>query len=48
MIEREYGPLTRVEDNFPKLVLSMDEVPIGNRDGIRWMNLREFLLQENS
>jgi hypothetical protein len=47
VVEREYAPLVQIRDNYPKFVLSMDEIPIGNRDGIRWMNLREFLLREN-
>jgi predicted AAA+ superfamily ATPase len=35
-IEREFGPLARITDNYPKYVVSMD--------GIRHMNVRTFLL----
>jgi predicted AAA+ superfamily ATPase len=43
-IAREFGSLAAVKDNFPKLVLSMDEIDL-SRDGIRHMNVRDFLLQ---
>lgn len=30
--------------NFPpSIVLSLDELPIGNRDDVRWQNVREWL-----
>lgn len=41
--EREFGALERVGDNFPKYVLSLDEFDM-SRNGIRHMNLRDFLL----
>jgi len=44
VIEREYVPLTRVDDNFRKVVLSLDKLPIGRRKGIEWMNLIDFLI----
>lgn len=44
VIEREFGALESVRDNYPKLVLSMDK-HFGNvRNGIRWQNLIDFLL----
>jgi len=49
VINREYKPLRRIDDNYPKLVLSLDKMPIGIQEGIRWMNLIDFLLdQDNS
>jgi len=44
---REFGNLERIDDNYPKYVVSMDET-IGKteRKGIRQMNLREFLLAD--
>jgi len=44
---REFGNLERIDDNYPKYVVSMDET-IGKTDrrGIRQMNLREFLLAD--
>lgn len=43
-IQREFGNLERIQDNHPKLVLSMDEFGSEQRNGIRRMNLVEFLL----
>lgn len=43
-IEREFGNLEAIRDNYPKLVLSLDELPVGGRNGIRWHNLRDWLL----
>lgn len=40
-VEREFGVLESINDNYPKLVLSMDEFEMG-RNGIRHMNVREF------
>ncbi|MEI6901489.1 MAG: ATPase, partial [Bacteroidota bacterium] len=44
-IDREYRALEAVNDHFPKLVLSMDEGFDTSRIGIRWMNIKDFLLQ---
>ena len=42
---REYGNLERVDDNYPKYVVSMDEIPGPvNVRGIRQIKLRDFLL----
>ncbi|MCK4447982.1 MAG: ATP-binding protein [Candidatus Marinimicrobia bacterium] len=41
--EREFGNLLAIKDNYPKIVVSMDEM-IGNEyQGIRHVNIREFL-----
>lgn len=42
-VEREFGALERIPDNFPKYVVSMDEISRG-RNGIRHYNIRDFLL----
>ena len=44
---REFGNLEKIDDNYPKYVVSMDDT-IGKTDrkGIRQMNLREFLLAD--
>lgn len=47
VIEREYKPLRKVEDNYPKLVLSLDKMPIGVQEGIQWMNIIDFLLDND-
>ncbi len=43
-IEREYRALEKINDNFPKLVLSMDKFHDPNRAGIQWENLIEYLI----
>ena len=42
-IEREFGNLEKIKDNYPKIVVSMDEFTGNSRNGIRHLNLREFL-----
>lgn len=46
-IEREFGNLKRIQDNYPKYVISMDPI-VGPKDydGITHMTLRQFLLTE--
>lgn len=41
-IEREFGNLKRINDNFPKYVVTMDEF-VGDDDGIKHMHLKDFL-----
>lgn len=43
-ISREFGSLEKINDNYPKLVLSMDKYHDANRSGIQWKNLVEYLL----
>jgi uncharacterized protein len=42
-IDREFGNLEKIRDNYPKMVVSMDEFSGNSRRGIQHMNLREFL-----
>ena len=42
--EREYRPLLAISDNFPKLILTMDDLPQSNEGGIIRKNIREWLL----
>ena len=46
IVEREFGPLMAIKDNYPKLILSMDPLFTNNREGIVRRNLMEFLLDE--
>ncbi len=43
-IEREFGSLKAIDDNYPKYVLTMDEID-QSRDGIYHRNIRDFLLK---
>ena len=45
-IEREFGNLEAIRDNYPKIVLSLDDLPIGGRNGVMWQNVREWVRAE--
>ncbi len=42
--EREIAPLKKINDHFPKYILSMDEIPV-SEDGIKQINIVDFLLE---
>ena len=44
VLARELEPLRQVKDAYPKYILSMDNKPASNIEGILLMNLLEFLL----
>lgn len=44
-VRREFGAYDSVRDNYPKYVVSLDELDL-SRDGIRHCNIRDFLLME--
>lgn len=44
-IQREFGAYDTIRDNYPKFVVSYDEFDM-SRDGLKHMNIREFLLSE--
>ncbi len=45
IIQREFGNLEEISDNYPKLVVSMDELaPPHSYKGIKRLHLREFLM----
>jgi len=43
-INREFAPLLDIRDNYPKLVLSIDSFFCEDYQGVRRMNLMDFLL----
>ncbi|MCX6230493.1 MAG: ATP-binding protein [Bacteroidetes bacterium] len=46
-INREFGNLMKIEDNYPKYVITMDEVNLfKNYKGINQIHLRDFLYNE--
>jgi predicted AAA+ superfamily ATPase len=43
--KREFGNLMQIEDNYPKYVIALSDIIIGNNyKGIQYMNLKDFLL----
>ena len=45
-IKREFDPLLMINDNYPKYVLSMDEI-LQSKDGIKHMHIIDFLQNFN-
>ena len=45
-VAREFGAYDGIRDNFPKYVVSMDELDL-SRNGIKHRNIRDFLLAEH-
>ena len=43
-IDREFGNLLKIKDNYPKTVITMDNKTINTYKGIPLVNIREFLL----
>ena len=41
---REITPLKKINDHYPKFIISMDEAPM-SEDGIKQINIINFLLQ---
>lgn len=44
--EWEFGNLLAVNDNYPKIVVSMDEIAGGKYKGIEHVNMVDFLSRE--
>ena len=45
-IDREFGAYNSIRDNFPKYVVSMDELDM-SRNGIKHRNIRDFLMAKD-
>lgn len=45
-IMREFSPLMQIKDNYPKYVITLDELQQENQDGIVHWHLMDFLLGE--
>jgi predicted AAA+ superfamily ATPase len=46
VIQREFGNLKLIDDNYPKFVISMDELQFDNDQGIQHIRLRDFLTRK--
>ena len=44
VLARELAPLKRVQDNYPKYIITMDELPM-DEDGIMVVNVMDFLME---
>ncbi len=45
--DREIANLLQINDHYPKYVVSMDRLAMGNENGIKCINITDFLLLEN-
>ena len=45
---REIGPLKSVPDNYEKTILTMDRFGLGNDEGVRIINVMDWLLEDES
>lgn len=45
-LKRELDPLQGIKDNYNKYIVTMDTLAKGNKDGIKFVYLPEFLLRE--
>jgi hypothetical protein len=43
VIDREFGAFSSIKDNYTKIVLSLDKFFTGEKDGVKWFNLIDFL-----
>jgi len=45
-IQREFGNLLKISDNYPKYVVTMDEYSTGNYNGVLQLHLKDFLMKQ--
>ena len=46
-LERELAPLREIKDNYPKILLTLDDIGSGtNYEGIRHINVIDWLLEK--
>lgn len=45
-LQRELTPLKKINDNYPKYILTMDDDPIADYDGIKKKNIIDWLLEK--
>jgi len=43
-LERELAPLKKIADNYPKAILTLDEDPDGDYEGIRRINALDWFV----
>ena len=43
--ERKMRPLRSIQDNYEKIVLTLDRFSLGNYDGIKVVNVIDWLLE---
>ena len=46
ILDRELRPLKKINDNYEKIILTSDKIPVFNEDGIKIKNVLEWLLDK--
>ena len=46
-IKREFGNLLKIQDNYPKWVISNDQFSGNSYEGIKHLCIRDFLMMED-
>ena len=44
-LKRELRPLQKISDHYPKIILTLDEDPTADYEGIRRVNALEWMVQ---
>lgn len=47
-LERELKPLRQIKDNYPKILLTLDDDPIADYDGIKRISALDWLMSDLS
>jgi predicted AAA+ superfamily ATPase len=46
-VQREFGNLLKIENNYPKYVVTMDEFGSGDYSGVEQIHLKDFLMRQS-
>ena len=46
ILDRELRPLKKINDNYEKIVLTLDKMPLANEEGIKIQNVFDWLLNK--
>lgn len=46
IFERELRSLKKIDDNYEKIILTLDKIPLGNEEGIKICNVLDWLLDK--
>lgn len=46
ILDRELRSLKKINDNYGKIILTLDKIPVFNEDGIKIRNVLEWLLDK--
>ena len=46
ILDRELRSLKKIDDNYEKIILTSDKIPVSNEEGIKIRNVLEWLLDK--